>query len=169
MFLIFSWTERQWDKSSIKNNFSWKSSGLASTRFVPIIISTHGHNPRRNGRTKVLGRERTQRHILPLLNVPGRPVIHENHAENVLVGPLHPNRLAHLIAGPNKKRHLELKVNQLARTEDRRLILERLRLTVRPPEVGARDDDRAGAAMVAHRQMQPIRHQRIFFAPEYEA
>ena len=54
-----------------------------------------------------LGSEGSERHVLPFLDVASRPVVHEDHAEYVLVCLARTDRLAESIASAaDKKGHL---------------------------------------------------------------
>ena len=64
---------------------------------------------------------------------------------------------------------LELDVEPSRRAEHGALGVRRLQLPVRPDDVGAADDDRAGAAVVADRQPAPVRQQRLGVGPEHAA
>jgi hypothetical protein len=80
-----------------------------------------------------LGQKGAEGDVLPLLDVPGGPVVHDDHAEDVLLRRLHPDwptqgrRLA-----AHKEGHLQLEVHEAAGAEDRRFGVVRARLAVRP-------------------------------------
>ena len=77
------------------------------------LESLHGDHPRRDGGAQVLGSKRSERDIFPLLDVPRRPVVHQDHSEDVFVGLLSSDGVAHGRAvAPNEESHLELKVHQ---------------------------------------------------------
>ena len=61
---------------------------------------------------------------------------------------------------------LDLDVEPPRRTEARPVLVRRLALAVRAHDVGARDDDRAGAAVVADGQVLPVRRQGLAVGPE---
>ena len=59
------------------------------------LESLHGDHPRRDGGAQVLGSKRSERNIFPLLDVPRRPVVHQDHSEDVFVGLLSSDGVAH--------------------------------------------------------------------------
>ena len=73
---------------------------------------------------------------------------------------------------PERGRHaddeaeLGLDVEPAARAEGRRRVVGGLALPARADDVGARHDDRAGAAVVADRQVPPVRGERLGVGPE---
>ena len=78
----------------------------------------HGDHPGGNRGSKVFGPKRSQRNIFPLLDVPCRPVVHENHSKDVLVRVLGSDGLAHWRAlATDEEGHLELEVHQAAGTK----------------------------------------------------
>ena len=90
------------------------------------LESFHGDHPRRDGGSQVLGPKRSQRNVLPLLDVPRGPVVHEDHAEDVLVSLLGGDGVPHGRAVPtNKESHLELEVHQATGTKLRWLSVDR--------------------------------------------
>ena len=62
--------------------------------------------------------------------------------------------------------HLELEVHQLARAEHRRLVVVGPRLAARTADRSSGHDDGTAAAVVADRQVLPVRHQRVLLSPE---
>ena len=124
----------------------------------------HGDHPGRDVGAQVLGQEGTQRNVLPLLDIPRAPVVHQHHAENVLVGFFDRNGIAHLVPAPNEERHLEFEVKQLARAKDWGVRLDRAGLAVGPANRLTADHHGAGSAVVAHREVLPVGHEGVVLA-----
>jgi len=53
----------------------------------------HGDHPGGNAGRKVFGVEGTQWLVFPFLNITGRPVINQDHAEDVVIGFINGNRI----------------------------------------------------------------------------
>ena len=64
---------------------------------------------------------------------------------------------------------LQLEVEAAGGREARQRLVGRLHLAPGPDDVGARDDDRRGAAVVADRDRQPVRRQRVLRPAEHGA
>jgi hypothetical protein len=78
-----------------------------------------------------LGQEGAEGHVLPLLYIPGGPVVHDDHAEDVLLRRLYPDWLAQgRRLAANKEGHLQLEVHEAAGAEDRRFGVVGTRLAV---------------------------------------
>mmetsp|Transcript_20234 Transcript_20234/g.62725 ORF Transcript_20234/g.62725 Transcript_20234/m.62725 type:complete len:265 (+) Transcript_20234:386-1180(+) len=90
--------------------------------------------PQRGG--EVLAAERAQRHVLELLDVARRPIIHERQPEDVLAGVLGRHRRAQLGARAHHRRHLQLEVKHLALRIDGGLGALGQHLAARPPHCG---------------------------------
>ena len=61
-----------------------------------------GDDPRRHRGGKVLAVEGAERLRLPLLDVPGAPVVHDDHPEDVVLCLLNRDAVAHGVAGADK-------------------------------------------------------------------
>lgn len=83
------------------------------------------------------------------------PVIHKNHAKDVLFCILNIDRLAHGVAGAHKEGHLQFKVQQATWTKSRRLIILGSGLAIWPSDGGTRNHHTRGSAMVSYWQIFP--------------
>ena len=73
----------------------------------------HRHDPRRDASSEILGQERSQGHVLPLLDVTGRPVVHEDDAEDVLAGFVDGDGVTEVVQlASEEEGHLQLEVHQ---------------------------------------------------------
>ena len=99
------------------------------------------------------------RHVFPFLDVASAPIVHENHAENVLARVGHRDRVAESRCGAaDKKRHLKLEIEQLASAERRRrLFVGGAHLAVWPSNRRSGNDDARCAAVISDRHMNPTR------------
>ena len=68
---------------------------------------------------KFLAVERAERHVLPLLDVARTPVVHQHHAEDVLLRLAHRDRLAQRVALADDEGSLQLDVQLGGRAEAR--------------------------------------------------
>src|SRR5262245_13181984 len=94
----------------------WVGFRPRSLRHAERSKRLRSHYPGRDGRREILRQERTERLILPGLDVTGRPVVEKTEARHLLFGLGDRNRVAEGVARPDK---LELIVEPLARTEAR--------------------------------------------------
>ena len=108
-----------------------------------------------------LAEERAERHVLPGLDVARAPVVEQHDAEEVVVGLVDADPGADRGRAADDEAELGLDVEPHARAEDRRGVGRRLALAAGPDDVGAADHDGAGAAVVADRQVLPVRRQRL--------
>merc|ERR1719385_76604 len=132
------------------------------------LQSLHGDHPRRDGGPQVLGPKRSERNIFPLLDVPRRPVIHEDHSEDVLVCLLGGDGLAQGRAvATNEESHLQLKVHQATWAKLGWLGVNRPGLSIWPSDRCARNDNGRGSTMVANWEMLPVWHQCIILATKH--
>src|SRR5262249_51181121 len=127
------------------------------------------YDPRRNGRGEILGQKRAERLIFPSLDVAGAPVINQYQTEDVVGGFGDRDRPAQWVAGADEEAHFQLEIEIAARTEERARRIPRLVLSLWPMNVVAAHDDGAGPAVIGDRQMQPVRHQRVFRAAQHRA
>lgn len=105
--------------------------------------------------TKVLAKERSQRHILPSLNIPSRPIVQNNQPKNVIPGRLDIHRHPQFVGrSADKVSHLEFVVEFLAlggfdavRCFD---------LAAGPDDGGSGGDDGGGAAVVGDGDVEPF-------------
>mmetsp|Transcript_75718 Transcript_75718/g.215612 ORF Transcript_75718/g.215612 Transcript_75718/m.215612 type:complete len:237 (-) Transcript_75718:106-816(-) len=134
--------------------------GGATERFERV----EGDHPRRDRGRKVLGSKRTERHVLPLLDVACTPVVHDHHTEDVVLGILHRDRLPGLHrTATNKEGHFELEVEKAARAVHAALlgvILIFLQLARRTRHIGAGHVHGTGAPVVADWQVKPKKRMR---------
>lgn len=77
----------------------------------------HEDDPRGDGGGEVLRVERTQRDVLPGLDVTGRPVVHQHQSKNVVFGLVDGNWLAEVVGLADKGGQFQLDVESLARRE----------------------------------------------------
>ena len=91
---------------------------------------------------------------------------HVAEDRRVGVGDRHADRPT---ARPTIGAHLELHVEAAGRQPRGRLAVRALELTPRPAHGRARGDDRRGPAVVADRDVQPVRRQRVLGAAEHRA
>src|SRR5258708_12675099 len=61
------------------------------------LESVEGNHPWRDRRRKTLGQERSQRLVLPSLDVPPPPAVHHTEAKHMSFTSSHPTRLPQLI------------------------------------------------------------------------
>src|SRR4051794_30210790 len=107
-------------------------------------------DPLRDRRREGLAEERPEWHVFERLDVARAPVVDEDGAEHVLQRAVDRHRLAELRRLADDEAELELDVQLLRRAE-----VSGTPLAVRAADVGAADDDRAGAAVVAGRPGAP--------------
>ncbi len=125
-------------------------------------------DPRRHRRGERLAEERAQRLVLPALDVARAPVVDEHEAEDVLGGRARRDRRPERVAGAGDEPELELDVEPLRRPEGRRAAgLGGRELAARAPHRRARDDHRARPAVVADREVAPVRQQRVAVGAEH--
>ena len=141
--------------------------GGASTRRV--LEQRERRHPGGDRRLERLAEERPERPVLPCLDVARAPVVEEDDAEDVVGERLRRHRLAEPARHADDEAELELDVEAAARPVDRRVGVRRLRLAGRADDVGAADDDRAGAPVVADGQPAPVLEQRLGVGPEETA
>src|SRR5687768_8479745 len=79
----------------------------------------HRNNPWRDGGGKVLGEKRTQRHVLPLLNIACGPVIEQNKSCDIVFGLGGVYRMTELCFSAGDKRYFKLEVELSCRGENR--------------------------------------------------
>src|SRR5204863_3548371 len=113
------------------------------------------------GGREVLREERTEGLVLPSLDITCRPVIDEAEAEDVIERLVRGDRRAERVAASDECAELELVVEALRRAESRWRIRVVPRLSVRPFDRCAADDDRRSAAVIADRDPLVIRQQWI--------
>lgn len=67
------------------------------------LQSVHCYYPWRYGSTNILGKKWTKRYILPLLNIPRTPVIHNHHSKYVLITIVDRNRFTQIVTRTNEE------------------------------------------------------------------
>mmetsp|Transcript_62001 Transcript_62001/g.145418 ORF Transcript_62001/g.145418 Transcript_62001/m.145418 type:complete len:266 (-) Transcript_62001:346-1143(-) len=147
---------------------------LAGRSFADEGLQSIGaHHPRRDRRGEVLGAERAKGNIFPGLDVPGRPVVHHDIAEDVLLSLFHRQ-------WPSKRRqrstkeeaNFKLKVQELARPIAGAfpgIFSVFLKLAPRPCYRGARNDNAGRPAVVAHWEVQPVRLQGVVLPSKHDS
>ncbi len=118
-------------------------------------------DPRRHRRGEGLAEERAEGDVLPGLDVACRPVVEEAQAEHVLAEVGERHRRAHRRRRAHHEADLRLDVQADGRAEHGRGVGGGLALSGRTDDIRARDDDRAGAAVVTDRQVLPVGGQRV--------
>lgn len=83
------------------------------------------------------------------------PVIHKNHAKDVLLCILDVDRLAHGVAGTHKEGHLQLKVQQATWTESRGFIILGSSLAIWSSDWSTRHHHTRSSPMVSYWQIFP--------------
>ena len=142
------------------------SCGGPGTRRDASASSGTIHGADRRGER--LAQERAQRLVLPALDRARAPVVDEHEAEDVLGGVGRGDRRAQLRARAGDEAELELDVQARLGTERRGAAgLGRRALAARAPDRRAADHDRAGAPVVADRQVAPVRQQRVAVGAEH--
>ncbi len=113
-----------------------------------------------------LAEERAEGDVLPGLHVAGRPVVEADHAEDVVGERGDGDPVALRGRGADHEAELGLDVESGTRAVRRGGVGGRLALPVRPDHRGARRHHGAGAAVVADREVLPVRQQRLLVRPE---
>ena len=134
-----------------------------------ILEQRQRRHPRGDRRGEALAEERPERDVLPGLDVAGAPVVDEHDAEDVICERARRHRLGLRARHADDEAELELDVEASRRAVDGRVRVRRLRLAPRPADRRAADDDRSGPAVVADRQVTPVRQQRLRVGPEHPA
>ena len=125
-----------------------------------------GCDPGRDRCREGLAEEGPEWHVLPRLDVAGAPVVEDHDTEEMVGRPVDGEARAELCRAADDVAELGLDVEADARAEDRSGVLRALALPARPHDLGARDDDRAGPAVVADRQVLPVRGEGRVVGPE---
>ena len=155
------------------------------------LESLHSDHPGRDGGPEILGPKGSQWDILPLLDVPGAPVVHQDHPEDVFVSVLHLDGLPQGVgAAAEEESHLQLKVHQPTGTKLGRFVILGLGLTTRPAYWSPDNTlhhitlycialycitdlpghhHTGGSAVVTNRKMFPVGHQGVLLPPEHGA
>ncbi len=126
-----------------------------------------GTHPGRDRGAERLAEERAERHGLPGLDVPGRPVVDQAHAEDVLGEPARPGpaRPA-MLSTPTTKPSSASKSSRADGPNTGPSAPGRPGLAVRAAHRRAGHDHRPGPAVIADRQVPPVRGQRLAARPE---
>src|SRR4051794_32503078 len=113
-----------------------------------------------------LAEERPERHVLPGLDVAGAPVVEADDAEDVLLELVDPDPAAELGPDADDEAELGLDVEPSAGSVRRRVLVRRLALPAGPDDRRTAGHDGAAAAVVADRQVPPVREQRLLVGAE---
>jgi hypothetical protein len=104
------------------------------------------------------------------LDVTCRPVVHENHTEEVIGRILNLDHVAHVRVGADETSKLELEVKLAAGSQDRLLDICTLQdLTIRTLNGCTADHDARRSAMISDRQMHVVRLQGVLRSSEQSA
>jgi len=146
---------------------------LSSTRLALERLEGHGgDDPGGNRRGPVLGSEGAQGNVLPLLDVAGAPVVHDNKAEDAILGLVHGDLGAGRVGWPaHENCHLQLEVAKAAGTVGRSLlglsgVLLELPAGANDSSVGPRQKNGRSAAVVPNRKVEPVGLKRVVGAAE---
>ena len=126
-------------------------------------------DPRGDRGGERLAEERAEWHGFPGLDVPGRPVINQAHAEHVLGEAVDVHRFAKDRLHADDEAELGLEVEPGRRAEGGPGSAGRPAGAVRAAHRGAGHDHRPGPAVIAGRLVPPVRGQRLAARPEYPA
>ncbi len=118
-------------------------------------------DPRRHRRGEGLAEEGAEGDVLPGLDVARRPVVEQAQSEDVLAEVAERHRAAEFRRHAHDEADLGLDVEADGRAEDGSGVGRRLALPRRADDVRAGDDDRAGAAVVADREVFPVRGEGV--------
>src|SRR6185437_2112756 len=118
-----------------------------------------GH-PAGHGGGERLAEERSERDVLPGLDVARGPVVEQGQPEDVVREPTGGDPVAEPGGGADDEPHLGLDVEPAAGSVGRAAAALRS-LTARSTYVRARHHDGAGPAVVADREVPPVRLQRL--------
>ncbi|SPE17970.1 exported hypothetical protein [Candidatus Sulfotelmatomonas gaucii] len=124
------------------------------------------NNPGRDGCGEVLRKKRTERLVLPRLDVACRPVVDEAQAEDVLLGFGDRNRLTQRVGRTDEDAHFQFVVEPVRRSENRFCAL-RFDLAAWPADLSTAHDDRRSSAVIPDRNIFVIREQRIVGTKEF--
>ena len=131
---------------------------LRGSLYATLLEEGERRHPGRDRRLERLAEERAERDVLPGLDVARTPVVHEHDAEDV-VGEAVRRHAPAVARNAHDESELELEVEATRWREHRRFGTRRHELPAWANDVGAGDDDRAGAPVVAHRHEAPARRQ----------
>ena len=135
-----------------------------------LVEQRERRHPGGDRRLERLAEERPERDVLPGLDVARAPVVDEDDAEHVLGETLRRHRLAACARHADDEAELELEVEAARRRVHRRVSRPALERCPRGRrDIGAADDDRARASVVADRKPAPVRRQRLGVGPEEPA
>ena len=126
-----------------------------------------GDDPGADGGGGGLGLERPQRLIFPGLDVARRPVVEQHVAKDHVIGFLDRDRPVGFLADDGA--HLQLEIEAGAGGKARGVVVRPLELAPGAAHIGARDHDRGGPAVIADRNVQPVRWQGVLGAAEHGA
>lgn len=104
-----------------------------------------------------------------MLDVARAPIVEQREAEDHLLGLLFGQHRAHRRRLPDHDADLEFEIQPLARSETRQLRRRRLELAAGAMDLCAADHHGRGPAVVADRDVQPVRQQRIGLVAEHGA
>ena len=145
---------------------------ILDARGLKRLQRIHRHDPRADAGAEILRVERPERHHLPPLYIPRRPIIHQDQAEDILLRLLDRHGLSHLVPLAQEGPELQLKVQPLRRLKERlrdvgrRILPDR---AVRGADRRARDDDRGRSAVVADGQVRVVGVEGVIDAADQSA
>ena len=130
------------------------------------LKGVEGDDPGGDGGCEGLCKEGSKGHVLPLLDVTCGPVVEERESEDNLLCLVNAHGLAKGVLGTHPRSDLNLHVEKLAGSEDRRLVVVGTGLPVRACHRGAGDDNAAGAAVVSNGEVEPVGEERLTVGAE---
>ncbi|CAM5670466.1 hypothetical protein SFUMM280S_02366 [Streptomyces fumanus] len=126
-----------------------------------VLQGVQRSDPRGDGGGEGLAEERAEGDVLPRLDVPRGPVVEQAEAEHVLAPVGERHRPAEPGGHTDDETDLGLDVQPDGRPEDGRGVGGSLALPAGAYDVRAGDHHRAGAAVVADREVLPVRRQGV--------
>lgn len=125
------------------------------------------HDPGRNRGGEIFAQEGAERPIFPTLDVARAPVINQHKAKDVVGRFVNGHRFAHSTAGADEEPDFQLEVQFGRWAEDRSGRPGRQHLAMGASQHRIPGDNRAGAAVIGNREVQPIGHQRLLRSAEH--
>ncbi len=135
--------------------------GALRRRHPRLVQGVQRRDPRRHRRGERLAEERAEGDVLPCLDVARGPVVEQAQPEDVLAEVAQRHRAARLGRHAHHEADLGLDVQADGRAEDGSGVGGPLALPARAHDVRPGHHDRAGPAVVADRQVLPVRGEGV--------